>query len=178
MKNTYTISIAGPDSTTILVTATVEAFNGGARIREIRAEMGGEFTIPPELGDVDFSLLVRTSLALNLTPPAHTVPAADVPSALKVDRPSRNDSEMDDCAQYESSAASDTIGHEYSTNNHSNRLDIPADFGVTYWRLGSISKVAKHYDIPNHLAQAWIKLLQKNGQLANPWPKRGARSSR
>ncbi|WP_405180877.1 hypothetical protein OG225_06675 [Nocardia sp. NBC_01377] len=58
------------------------------------------------------------------------------------------------------------------------KAGAPADFGVTYWRLGSIAKVAKHYDIPHHIAQDWIKSLQQQGKLASPWPSKSARPLR
>ena len=57
------------------------------------------------------------------------------------------------------------------------RNGMPSDFGVNYWRLGSIAKVSAHYDVPRRIAQDWIRTLQQQGKVANPWPKRGMRSS-
>jgi hypothetical protein len=49
----------------------------------------------------------------------------------------------------------------------------PPDIGVTYWRLGTIGKVAKHYGVPNRIASDWIAELRRNGDAPSRWPKQG-----
>ncbi|MEV0361049.1 hypothetical protein AB0H71_33850 [Nocardia sp. NPDC050697] len=45
-------------------------------------------------------------------------------------------------------------------------VSVPSDFGVNYWRLGSITKVARHYDVPNHIAKDWIASLTQETRVA------------
>lgn len=40
----------------------------------------------------------------------------------------------------------------------------PSDLGVVYWKLGSVPKVATHYDVPRHIARDWIKELREGRQ--------------
>lgn len=176
MSDIYTISISDADREDALATATVEITGDRARITEIRTRAGAE-AVPAQLGEIDFSLLVRTAMMFSgaarpephpgaeeepatggrLSAPAEPVPPTAPPEP--VIRPSRETARP---------------APKASTRN----FDMPADFGVTYWRLGSIAKVAKHYDVPHHIAQDWIKALQEAGKAANPWPKKNRRPGR
>lgn len=48
----------------------------------------------------------------------------------------------------------------------------PSDVATTYWKLGSVAKVAKHYDVPHTIARQWIQTLRKGGKVPNPWRQR------
>jgi hypothetical protein len=46
--------------------------------------------------------------------------------------------------------------------------DTPEDLGATYWRLGSIAKVASHYGVDKHTARQWInRLTNRTNVLSN-----------
>ncbi|QIS22161.1 hypothetical protein [Nocardia terpenica] len=180
MGNLYTISIAASDQSEVVAAATVEVIDDQALITEIRTEVGASTVIPLQLGSIDFSLLVRTAVMLS--------GAMDPKPDFRVDDrefASRNQlpSDVGPRTEPPSTAVADQarapVGNpgpvrKERAKNHG----MPSDFGVTYWRLGSIAKVAKHYEVPHHIAQDWIKSLQKEGKVASPWPKKGTRNLR
>ncbi|MGY1900760.1 hypothetical protein [Nocardia gipuzkoensis] len=161
MDNVYTISIARADRGEVLAAATVEVADDRAWITEIRAEVDAG-AVPPQLGAIDFSLLVRT--VLMVADMAEPEPRQDV-----AEEPRTGELVAD------SPAADPPVP---VVQNGTRNAGVPSDFAVTYWRLGSLAKVAKRYDVPNHIAQEWIKLLQQEGKVANPWPKKGVRPFR
>lgn len=176
MSTIYTINISDADREDVLATATVEITGGRARITEIRARAGAE-AIPAQLGTIDFSLLVRTAMMFSGAPRSEPHPGAEEGPA-----PGGRSSAPADPVPH-TAAPEPVIRQSRETARPAPKastrsFDMPADFGVTYWRLGSIAKVAKHYDVPHHIAQDWIKALQEAGKAANPWPKKSRRPGR
>lgn len=49
---------------------------------------------------------------------------------------------------------------------------VPTDVAKTYWKLGSIAKLAEHYDVPHKIARDWIRVLREGGKVPNPWQQR------
>lgn len=45
----------------------------------------------------------------------------------------------------------------------------PSDLARTYWRLGSVPQVARHYDVPRQVARDWISELQARQELPKSW---------
>lgn len=186
MSNSYTIMIKGSDPSSVLATATVEVEGENARITEVYAEIGESAIIPPQLGTIDFALLVRTaSMLLGITEPgsrpdvAVTSPTDEVASPADERSVARSDLVSTPSSADEADKAPAVVMSAPSVRGgRSSKTDVPSDFGVMYWRLGSISKVAKHYDVPHHIAQDWIRLLQQDGRVANPWPRKKMRPSR
>ncbi|WP_147404364.1 hypothetical protein [Nocardia panacis] len=183
--NQYRISISSIDSNAVLATAIVEIDRNEARIVEVGVEVGGTDPVPSELSGIDFSLIVRAASMLwsgsfSDARSIATVDISSVPDASSIVEseaasgagsvPARQDAQT--------SEGSDVGGVFAEWLGRSVKTEIPSDFGVNYWRLGSISKVSKHYDVPNRIAQEWIKTLQKEGRVANPWPKKNMRSAR
>ncbi|WP_405161486.1 hypothetical protein OG203_34865 [Nocardia sp. NBC_01499] len=181
MDNLYKISISVVESNKILATATVEVSDNWAKIVEVHAEVSENYVVPTELAAVDFSVLVRTASLLAGNP------MLDEPGDVTVTVSVAQEEEADE----ESANVSESPGNEKSSDemapseveqpDHGNRsvkTDMPSDFGVTYWRLGSIAKVAKHYGVPHRIAQDWIRSLQREGKVASPWPKKAARPYR
>ncbi|MBF6341380.1 hypothetical protein IU450_36700 [Nocardia abscessus] len=173
------ISITGTDTGDVLATATVEVDEKGARITSVYAEVGNSAVVPPQLGAIDFSLLVRTASMLSAGTDAGSPP--DTSTNLSPD----NQQEQAPTVVLEPTAVDQGDARQQAVapahvvrDGHARKSDMPSDFGVTYWRLGSVAKVAKHYDVPHHIAHDWIKQLQQDGRLANPWPKKRVRSFR
>ncbi|MEW1736407.1 hypothetical protein AB0346_10715 [Nocardia beijingensis] len=173
MTKIYTITISDNRTGIALATATVELDASGARLTSIRAEASGDERIPEAMADFDFPLLVHIAGMLagsaggpGATPstPACSTEAEPIQAAPPVDGATATPR----APIHDESVRTPTLRPQ--------RSSAPADFAVNYWRLGSIAKVARHYDIPHHIAREWIESLQQQGKLGNPWPARNRRS--
>ncbi|WP_156161824.1 hypothetical protein [Nocardia vulneris] len=178
MSSTYKVTIASdePDKATAII--TVELAAGKVRVTEVRVVIGEDGApLPNELTHVDFSLLIKNAALMShgqlpvdakspdaeaeeLKPApdhAHTKPAPARERAVVPSGPR----DVDNTRRASGSARAS---------------GAPSDLAVTFWRLGSITKVAKHYDVPRHIAQDWIKVLSQEAKLPNTWSsKRPAR---
>ncbi|WP_159851221.1 hypothetical protein [Nocardia sp. CY41] len=160
MGKLYRISIAEADSPDI-VTATVELDGNCARIVEVRSG-GGDSPVPFELGEIDFSLLVRAAAVFWAAPETpskadEVIAPATAPPIESVEQPGTG------------AIAKPARGERLEKNG------MPSDFPINFWRLGSVPKVAKHYAVPHHIAQDWIKTLQREGKAGSRWPKKSSR---
>ncbi|WP_435593644.1 hypothetical protein [Nocardia sp. bgisy118] len=187
MTDSYTITITNTRTGVVVATATVEIGDAGVRLTEVGAEISGEHFVPEALATFDFPFLVRTANMLSgasaqderVSEPAPSVQEneykpQEMPSESSAPPADSRGATLTDTASSERFPA----GRERARPKRDQRAGAPADFGVTYWRLGSISKVAKHYDVPHHIAQDWIKSLQQQGKLASPWPSKTSRPLR
>ncbi|MEG8184616.1 hypothetical protein GZH49_39930 [Nocardia terpenica] len=173
MANLYTISIRESGSDDALVTATVEVIGDGARITEVSAEVGARTAVPPELGSIDFPLLVHAATLLSR--PTAPQPSTELDAEPPTDQSKPPEPETDPkqpSAEPEQEVWPPPGRPKHMHEGSGASSGMPSDFGVMYWRLGSIAKVAKHYDVPHHIAQDWIKSLQQQGKAASPWPKK------
>ncbi|WP_063062931.1 hypothetical protein [Nocardia sienata] len=160
MRKLYRISIAEADSPDI-VTATVELEGNRARIVEVRSGEG-DSPVPSELGEIDFSLLVRAAAVFSAAP----------------ETPSKADGEIAPATAPPSESVEQTGTGATAKPAHGERLEkngMPSDFPVNFWRLGSVPKVAKHYDVPHRIAQDWVKTLQREGKAGSRWSKKSGR---
>jgi hypothetical protein len=180
MNRLYKISVAGPDSDVILATADVEVSDTGARIIEIRTESDGNSAVPQQLKDINFSLLIQTASILSghIAPDDRSTTSKEASSGAKDELQAPGILDQPQQETVVSRTASTINDTRENHNRQPSKTDMPSDFGVNYWRLGSISKVAKHYDVPHHIAQDWIKTLQREGKAARPWPSKGNRPLR
>ncbi|MEV2226725.1 hypothetical protein AB0E01_43815 [Nocardia vinacea] len=178
MTDSYTIAISNSRTGVVLASATVEIDGTGARLTAVRAETSGESFVPEALAHIDFPLLVRTANMLSSSPTQANPTSTPAPAGASNPKPAESDNNTPTPTEGEDGTSTLSGGspkrisgaHERAELQREQRKRAPTDFGVTYWRLGSISKVAKHYDVPNHIAQDWIKSLQRQGKLASPWP--------
>ncbi|MEV6364868.1 hypothetical protein [Nocardia asteroides] len=168
MTDSYTITISDSDTGLPALIATIEISNSTARISEIRVELDG-VEIHESLTQIDFPLLIHTIRMLSGKLHSATRPTATGFKDAETLRPVAGPQEAPNRMRQPLKKTKDT---ERKTN------EVPPDFGVYYWRLGSIAKVAKHYNVPHHVAQHWIRSLQERGQLANPWPAKKSRPLR
>ncbi|MFF0531165.1 hypothetical protein ACFYT3_22600 [Nocardia amikacinitolerans] len=188
MTDSYTITISDARTGVVAATATVEIDAAtGVRLAEVRAGTSGETYVPEALAQIDFPLLVRTAnmlsgfpQQLNLTSDLSPVSETDSQPAETGAAPTPLEGDGGAVTPVGGSSFKQPVraAQQRAQRQREQRAGAPADFGVTYWRLGSIAKVAKHYDIPHHVAQDWIKSLQQQGKLANPWPSKTSRPLR
>ncbi|WP_378741100.1 hypothetical protein [Nocardia brasiliensis] len=187
MTDSYTIAISNTRTGVVAVTATVEIDATGVRLTEVRAEANGDTFVPEGLANIDFPLLVRT--ANMLSGPSVQPKLTPAPASMGENNTEPVDTDGDLLVPPEidervvvpvADLSKQPTGraHERGQLQREQRSGVPADFGVTYWRLGSIAKVAKHYDVPHHVAQDWIKSLQQQGKLASPWRSKTSRPLR
>lgn len=172
-SDVYILSIARKNSQKPIVSATVQVFNGSAVVTEIHAETAEGHVLPSPLASVDLSLLVRTMALVSRPESVDSSPGTDASESE-----TRNSGGKSPLAELHSSAPSIDGSTDAASENRTAKDAIPSDFGVNYWRLGSLAKVAKHYDVPHHVAQSWIKKLQRDGKVASQWPKAGMRRLR
>ncbi|MEU7632954.1 hypothetical protein AB0C34_23730 [Nocardia sp. NPDC049220] len=186
MTESYAIAISNTRTGVVVAAATVEIDATGARMTEVCAESGGETFVPEALANIDFPLLVRTAIMLSGSPAQPNSTSTRVSTDENNPQPAETDGDPvtppasgDGMAEPVEGSPNQPAGaHERANPQRRQRAGAPADFGVNYWRLGSISKVAKHYDVPHHIAQDWIKSLQQQGKLASPWLSRASRPLR
>ncbi|WP_157187435.1 hypothetical protein [Nocardia vinacea] len=185
MTDSYTITISDARTGVVAAVATVEIDASGVRLAEVRAETTGEAYVPEDLARIDFPLLVRTANMLSGGPSRLNLASKLSSTSETVSPPAETGipltplESIDDADTAVSEPASKLAGaQQRAQRQREQRAGAPSDFGVTYWRLGSTAKVAKHYDIPHHVAQDWIKSLQQQGKLANPWPSKTSRPLR
>jgi hypothetical protein len=174
VSNTYTIKIApaeGGKGPSITVTAALGP--DGPRVVELVVQPGAvESTLPAELADLDFGELLRAAAALapmtigDGTPhPAATDPHEDVAPQL-----------FDDAALAVAGLDRPRTRRKPKKTRNPSFSDRrptagqpPADLGKMYWRLGSVAKVARHYEVSNQMVKAWIQILREAGEIPNPW---------
>lgn len=158
MSDTFTLTITDTDTGHTRLAAVVHVDATGTQLVTVRTPTSGQ-QVPQALAELDFADMIRTAAAPRSpdpTPPASTASGgnstrATAPTSAVVARVHRQAPEIP---------------------------PLPSDFGVNYWRLGSVAKVARHYDVPHRIAQGWIKALQHQGKLANPWPVKKTRPLR
>ena len=197
MNETFTIAIATGSGDTI-ARARVEIDGGVLSLAEVQATTG-DYEIPDELAHVDFQLIIHTVQVLTGVTPAVPLAASAVGETIRTDTPpaipahtiphvephtaavtSAEPVEPDAVAATHTSSPDThqpepTTARQEKERDHPGVADMPSDFGVNYWRLGTITKVARHYDVPHHVAKGWIKALQDQRQLSPPWPSKQSR---
>ncbi|MEV6364862.1 hypothetical protein [Nocardia asteroides] len=188
MTKTYTITITSTESGQTLATVTVDPVV--PRLTEIRPEMEANRSVPAALASIDFSLIIQAAAALSgrfQKSGIFEVPRSDFKSEPNPPK-AMNDRLLSPKQAVRSSKFSSALaqsidlscdnkkheGENPVANTHlkppvtpdANSAGIqdpamPSDFRVNYWKLRVLEKVARHYDVPNQIARAWIKSLQQ-----------------
>ncbi|WP_431958612.1 hypothetical protein [Nocardia lijiangensis] len=174
MGSTYKVTIApdAPDKTTATITVVLDT--GGVRVTEIRVAVGDDGApLPNELAHIDFAVLVENAVLMSqgrlpMVAEAIDVEAIDIEPAP--DRAPAKAALHADRTVVRSDSGAAASGNTRRASSSARPSDgAPSDLAVTFWRLGSITKVAKHYDVPRHVAQDWIKVLSQETKLPNSW---------
>jgi hypothetical protein len=156
--NRYRISLNQESTANPAVIITVDVDTGSARIVDVRFE--GEASFPAELADVDIRPVLR----------AVTTMLGD---RAVVNGPALQQEKQSPAGQPRPGRRGGT-GASRTPTDRKPRNSAPSDLGAMYWRLGTIGKVAKHYDVPHHIARTWIHDLQQTGSIPNPWSARNS----
>ncbi|UGT60389.1 hypothetical protein [Nocardia asteroides] len=188
MTEDFIVSIAEVATGITLASAKLGVGDGEVRSLEVRAVAGRLPVLPEALESADFKLIVQMarmladlkqsearSVAAEAPVPsepssvvcAAEIPAEDVvPAEPTMDSPSvlQNEDRANPNAVDNGTDSQPNSEPSKRRPSHSS-TDMPSDFGVNYWRLGSITKVARHYDVPHHIAKQWIASLSQEARL-------------
>ena len=158
--------ITGPVAQTVV---RLETGNGHPVVRELTVRAPQSAGLTGELPYVDFDALLRAFIppqdreknrALGDTTPAVARPAVTVgpvPATTTAaapaprpqpPRPARRAGEPDRLSRLKA-------GRAYR------RAPDPADLEAVYEQVGTISRVAEHFDVPVHTAQGWISRMRR-----------------
>jgi hypothetical protein len=162
MSESFTLTITDTETGRARLTAVVRVDATGTHLVTVRTTPGW---VPLALAELDFAGLIHTATAPRSPDP--TLPTSTGSGV-------GNGSGRTPARAATPAAAVPATGRRQAPEIP----PVPSDFGVTYWRLGSIAKVAHHYDVPHRTAQAWIKALQHHRTPANPWPTKKTRPPR
>ncbi|MFI6133217.1 hypothetical protein [Micromonospora sp. NPDC051141] len=144
------------------IKAVVDLASAGPTVREIsvRPDDGGS-TVPQKLAALDFRQIVEIASRLS--------GEAEAPGSVP-DIVDRDDMDRDEPAQRidggRTSAPADKVPPGRVGKHVS---DMPPDFPVRYWKMGSAARVAEHYSVPRQIANGWIKELRRTGKAPDPW---------
>ncbi|UGT60390.1 hypothetical protein [Nocardia asteroides] len=201
MTEDFIVSITEVATGITLASAKLGVGDGEVRLLEVRAVAGRLPMLPEALESADFKLIVQMARMLAdlkqsearsvaaeapvPSEPSSVVCAAEIPAEDVVPAEPTMDSPI--VLQNEDRANAKAVdnGTDSQPNSEPSKrrpshssTGMPSDFGVNYWRLGSITKVARHYDVPHHIAKDWIRLLQESGNLSGAWPPKSSRPLR
>lgn len=135
-------------------TFIVELTAKGVRVDEVRVEAGPVgVEIPERLGELDF----RECLSIATTwfdAKSFGIDTANLDSEASPSTSANGPTE-------ESVAAKSRPTRPTAKKTNRPNSGAPSDLARVYWRLGgSISKVARHYEVPRQIAGDWIKDLR------------------
>ncbi|MEU2258238.1 hypothetical protein [Nocardia xishanensis] len=174
MGSTYKVTIApdAPDKTNATITVVLDT--GGVRVTEICVAVGDDGApLPNELAHIDFAVLVENAVLMSqgrLPMVAEATNAETIDVEPAPDRAPAKTAPHADRAVLRSDTGAAASGNARRASDSARPFNgAPSDLAVTFWRLGSITKVAKHYDVPRHIAQDWIKVLSQETKLPTSW---------
>jgi hypothetical protein len=165
MASGYRIEITpnelGADSVAFTLDASVSPF----RLTEVSVQIGSDGSpLPIELGEIDFRAYVSIAVALS----AGVFPSRGQAPMAGSGPPSDETYESRPSASQVPTVTASTV-RRLGRKTDVPRTGAPSDLAVYYWRLGSVAKVAKHYDVPRQVARDWIKELRNRNSIPNPW---------
>jgi hypothetical protein len=170
--STYTITITPDDTTRASTTVRVDVSDDTARITEYLVRSGTPNGLAAhQLPAVDLDLLLRAvlpgagkgGLRASVTPAATTAPrrrAAPVrgrrgakATSAKAETPTK------------ATKATRTTGKKAVSGGERAYRRAPDDLVQVFNDLGGVTAVARHYGVPRHTAQSWVRRLRNEGQL-------------
>jgi hypothetical protein len=166
--STYTITITPDDTTRASTTVRVDVSDDTARITEYLVRSGTPSgLVAHQLPAVDLDLLLRAVLpsAGAGGVRASVTPAAEAPRRRTATRGRRG---VKATAKAETPAkatkAARTAKKAASGGERAYRR-APEDLVEVFNDLGGVTAVARHYGVPRHTAQSWVRRLRNEGQL-------------
>jgi hypothetical protein len=160
MTSRYEISVTREESSEPIAVFAVDASTTEFRVAEIRVQLGAEGSaLPAGLLQFDYDAFMAVAVALSrgaLPATEHT----DICQKPTNKPPAPNADALRNHVIRRSAASPDRTDRDRRQGSPSSDASTPSDLPVTYWRLGSVAKVAKHYDVPRQVASGWVKALR------------------
>jgi hypothetical protein len=166
----FVISIRPQSSEGVSAAFTVDVQAGLIQVREIRVQNAADGShLPAELADFDYGAFVFMAADLS---------RGQFPLPERADSHQKISNDPDDGPQEPrvrrsppTSAVVDAGGSAVRRHAASrSQTGIPPDLARVYWNLGgSTVKVAKHYDVPHHIAKDWVRELRNQNVIATRW---------
>jgi hypothetical protein len=175
--SSYTITITPDDTTRASTTVRVDVTDDAARITELLVKAGGPNGLAAhQLPAIDLDLLLRA------------IQPAAAPPALRGSRRSvtRAESTSDESttrrragtrrqrgakataakeAPAKAARGTRTVAKKSASGGERAYRRAPGDLVQVFSDLGGVTAVAKHYGVPRHTAQSWVRRLRNEGRL-------------
>ncbi len=176
--SSYTITITPDDTSRASTTLRVDVSDNAARITELLVRAGAAAGLSPQqLPAVDLDLLLRAvtpGIPASIPAAPAQPPPAEVPASTPRRRAARSDEPATPAKRGGKRAAKSASSAEQPARAKSGKASgrgerayrrAPADLVDVYGRLGGVTAVARHYQVPRYTAQSWVRRLRNEGQL-------------
>jgi hypothetical protein len=177
----FTLTVTPEGCTEAGFTARVSVTRDRAVATELSLRISPESTaLPTALAELDFAALTRAAAALSRGDFNLAVRPQEPPDDGTDDATAPTVDGLHPKPEPLPATAGGAPGRRRSSavpGAGSGSTGLPADLAVVYWRLGSATKVAEHYDVTPQTARAWLKTLRGEGKVRDPWGRRGRRRS-
>lgn len=178
--SSYTITITPDDNTRASTTLRVDVSDDAARITELLVRSGTASGLAAhQLPAVDLDLLLRAitpggapaALSTSVTDAAV---AADTPRRRSAPRGRRGTAKATGKTETPAKAAkasrtaakaSRTTAKKAASGGERAYRRAPGDLVQVFTELGGVTAVARHYGVPRHTAQSWVRRLRNEGRL-------------
>jgi hypothetical protein len=166
--NSYTITITPDDASRASTTLRVDLSGNAARITELLVRAGTATGLAAhQLPAVDLDLLLRAitpggsptavrSTAASVAQ-AEAVPAAEQESTAPTRRTTSGRRQRAGAKQTGAKAAAEKPTKASRTT--------AKDLVQVFQEVGGVTAVARHYGVPRHTAQSWVRRLRNEGRL-------------
>ena len=176
--SSYTITITPDDTTRASTTLRVDVSEDAARITELLVRAGSATGLAAhQLPAVDLDLLLRAitpgGSPAALRPSTRSVASAESASAAESPAPSRRTTSRrrggkaagKSEAPAKAARTARTSAKKASSGGERAYRRAPGDLVEVFQELGGVTAVARHYGVPRHTAQSWVRRLRNEGQL-------------
>lgn len=178
--SSYTITITPDDASRAITTLRVDVSENAARITELLVRAGTATGLAAhQLPAIDLDLLLRaigpgaSPAALRpgaTVPDTQAAPEAEPESTGRGRRSAGPARRRAASKQTKASAGSSTRAEKSAKKSTSSGGErayrrAPEDLVQVFQEVGGVTAVARHYQVPRHTAQSWVRRLRNEGQL-------------
>jgi hypothetical protein len=178
--NSYTITITPDDTSRASTTLRVDLSGNAARITELLVRAGTATGLAAhQLPAVDLDLLLRAispggspaavrSAAGSVThaeAASASVSESTAPTRGSTARRQRGGAKQAKAAKAAGDKPAKTARAAKKTGGERAYRRAPADLIQVFQQVGGVTAVARHYGVPRHTAQSWVRRLRNEGQL-------------
>jgi hypothetical protein len=187
--SSYTITITPDDATRASTTLRVDISESAPRITELLVRAGTATGLAAhQLPAVDLDLLLR-AVGSGVSPTAISPASAEAthaeseapagaeppPRSRRSPAPARRQRGGAKQAATKAAGGTGSRTGEKSTKNRAAAAGgdrayrrAPADLVDVFQEVGGVTAVARHYGVPRHTAQSWVRRLRNEGRLPAP----------